>query len=226
MSVRPLLEPIEKDTHTIKVTVLTNIVKMLAYRGWVHNIDEQIDRLVNSINYDQLYIINLDVNLMEYPTYLPDSKPSNPDFIGNKLVVKMIDTKITSMSKSNVILDFLTEYKDYHKILIVKSYTAKSKENLLDPSFGITEVFIEADLMINLMEIVGCPQYEVLTPEETDQFLDEYFSSRKQLKKMFDCDRAALYLFLKRKQVVRIIRDSEITGKAIDYRIVIHGKPV
>jgi len=123
-------------------------------------------------------------------------------------------------------LDFLTEYKDYHKILIVKSYTAKSKENLLDPSFGITEVFIEADLMINLMEIVGCPQYEVLTPEETDQFLDEYFSSRKQLKKMFDCDRAALYLFLKRKQVVRIIRDSEITGKAIDYRIVIHGKPV
>ncbi len=39
---------------------------------------------------------------------------------------------------------------------------------------------------------------------------------------MFDIDPVAQYLFLKKGRIVRIIRNSEASGYAIDYRIVVH----
>ena len=38
---------------------------------------------------------------------------------------------------------------------------------------------------------------------------------------MYISDPASLYLFLKKEQIVRIVRNSELTGNSINYRIVV-----
>jgi DNA-directed RNA polymerase subunit H (RpoH/RPB5) len=72
------------------------------------------------------------------------------------------------------------------------------------------------------MDHVLSPAYEILTPDECNMVLKEYQLTRRQMKIMFDVDTVAQYLFLKKGRIVRITRNSEASGNAIDYRIVVH----
>ena len=221
----PILS-IKKDSETIRTTVLTNIIKMLNKRKWISdtNLDTQIEKIIKTQNDNHIYLINLDVNLSNLNTYYPsedgEERKIADGFIGNVIAVKLLPQKITSVGKSPIIQEFFNEYKKYHKILIVDSISDKSKSAITSAKY--VEVFVESFFMLDLMEIVCCPTYEVLTPEETTIFLDSYHLTRKQMKKIFDNDPASQYLFAKKKQILRIIRNSEISGKSVDYRLVIH----
>lgn len=223
MSVNPLHLPVKKDADTIKKTVLTNIVKMLNRRKWVSdkNFENTLERVINTQNDDQVYKINLDINLSKLETYYPveigEEKKEDKDFEDNIVMVKLLPQKVTSINKSPIILEFFNNYKKHHKILIVDGIPDKAKQQISKH----IEIFTEPFFMLDLMELVSSPQYEVLTPAEGEELLKSYHLIRRQMKKIWDSDPAAAYFFLKKKQIVRIIRDSELTGKAIDYRIVI-----
>jgi DNA-directed RNA polymerase subunit H (RpoH/RPB5) len=223
--INPLLS-IKKDSETIRTTVLTNIVKMLYNRKWIsaENYPNEINKIINSYNDNQIYIINLDVNLIDVPTYYPidegEDRNFNDKFNGKTIAIKLLPQKITSIGKSPIIQEFMNEYKKSHKIIIVDSISEKSKSQITVSKH--IEIFEESFFMINLMDIVCCPKYEILTPDETLTFLESYHLTRKQMNKMYDSDPMSQYLFLKKKQIVRIIRDSEITGQAVNYRLVIH----
>lgn len=223
--INPLLS-VKKDSETIRITVLTNVIKMLNNRKWINdnNVNKEIEKIVKSQNDNHIYVINLDVKLNEVLTYYPleegEERKFPEGFIGNTVVVKLLPQKITSVSKSPIIQEFFNEYKKNHKILIVDSISDKSKAQITSAKY--IEVFSEPYFMLNLMDIVCCPKYEVLTPAQTLDFLESYHLTRKQMKKMFDNDPASQYFFLKKKQIVRIIRDSEISGKSVDYRLIVH----
>lgn len=219
MSVNPLLLPIKKDVLTIKKTVLTNLVKMIYNRKWISDLDKNINRLLNKINDEDIYEIDLDISLKELKTYDPFETNHNEKFNDKKIIIKIYDQHINSISKSQVISDFLFDYQNYHKILIVKGYSDKIRQTLMKSKY--IEIFSEPFLMVNLLEISGSPQYEILTQEEANLVLNEYLAKLTELGKMNDTDPASQYLFLKRKQVVRIIRNSEITGKSVYYRVVV-----
>jgi len=222
MSVNPLLLPIRKDVDTIQKTVLTNVIKMLYNRKWIskENIDKRIEEITSSINDNQLYQIKLDVKLSSVDTYDPDHDKSN-EFKDDVVIVKIVPQKITSIGKSPIIIEFIGEYKKNHKILIVENISDKQKQTLITSNKHL-EIFNEPFLMIDLMSFICCPQYEVLNKDEGEKVLEAHNLTRRQMKKMYDSDAASLYLFLKQKQIVRIIRDSEMTGKSVDYRIVVH----
>lgn len=226
MSVNPLLLPVKKNSETIKNTVLTNIVKMYCNRGWIkpEHLDSEIKKLINTQNDNHIYKINLDVDLKRVDTYYPvdegEVRKISDDFIGTAVMVKLLPQKVTSVSKSPIIQEFLTESKKYHKILIVDSISDRAKTQASAEKH--IEVFVESFFMLDLMELVCSPKYQVLHPKEIEVFLESYHLTRKQMKKMYDTDPASLYYFLKKKQIVRIIRDSEQTGSAVDYRLVIH----
>lgn len=226
MSINPLFQPVKKDVDTIRNTVLSNLVKMLVNRKWIlpENLQTVTQNLLKTHSDEDLFKIKLAKSLSEISTYEPTEdgkeKEDGETFDGTLIIVKILPQKLTGVYKSPIISEFLNVYKKNHKILIIESISEKAKQNL--SSFEHTEIIEESFLMLDLLEHVCSPQYEVLSPTEEKEFLERYHLTRRQMPKMFDTDKTAIYLYLKKKQIVRIIRNSELTGKSIYYRIVVH----
>jgi DNA-directed RNA polymerase subunit H (RpoH/RPB5) len=224
-SVNPHLLSVKKDSSTITETVLLNIVKMFRDRGWVfeENIDKYTQQLIKNINDNNIFKLRLDVEIESEKPKRKNSKDSKKkeedNFDGKIVVIKILPEKITSIVKSPIIGDFIDKNRENHKLLIVNSISDKSKRQLLLNKN--MEVFVEEFLMQNLLSHVCSPKYEILSKEESEAFLKEYNALKKQMKNMFDSDPASMYLNLKINQIVRITRDSEVTGFSIDYRIVV-----
>lgn len=221
MSINPQLS-VRIDTETVKERVLSNIVKMLFHRGWIksENIENRIKGLIDSTNDENLYKVKLDVKLGTFSTYEYQNTDDKMDFIDDIVFIKLVPQKVTSVGKSPVIGEFLTTYKQSHKILIVDEMSDKSRNALMSNKY--VEVFIEKKILQNVMDHLMCPAYEILTPDECTNVLKEYQLIRRQMQIMFDTDTVAQYLFLKKGRIVRIIRNSEASGNAIGYRIVVH----
>ncbi len=152
-SVNPLLLPVKKDTETIRVTVLENILKMLCNRNWIkkENFEQRKQALIDDNNDDHLYKIKLDVELGKFATYSPTDlisggKKPKP-FTDDTVIIKLLPQKITSIGKSPIVTDFLSLYAKFHKILIVDEISEKSKSQFLlhSPCF---EIFAEPYFMI------------------------------------------------------------------------------
>lgn len=228
MSVNPLLLPVKKDAETIRKTVLTNIIKMYCNRSWIkrENLEKQIKQITEMHNDNHVYKITLDVDLRETDTYYPvdegEERNFEKDFNGTIAMVKLSPIKLpsASMSKYPIIQEFIDDNANYHRILIVDSISDKAKAQITTKKH--IEVFTEEFLMADLLEHDCSPKYEILRPSEMEPFLESYHLTRRQMKKMFANGKEAQYLFLKKKQIVRIIRDSEQTGSSVDYRLVIH----
>jgi DNA-directed RNA polymerase subunit H (RpoH/RPB5) len=221
MSVNPQLS-VRIDTETVRERVLSNIVKMLFHRGWIkhENLANKTKTIVDEANDENLYKVKLDVKLGSFPTYEFQNVDNKSDFIDDVVYIKLVPQKVTSVGKSPIIVDFLTTYKQSHKILVVDEISDKSRNALMSNKY--VEAFIEKKILQNVMDHVLSPAYEILTPDECNMVLKEYQLTRRQMKIMFDVDTVAQYLFLKKGRIVRITRNSEASGNAIDYRIVVH----
>ena len=213
MSLNPELIPIEKDKETIRKNVLTNLIKMLNERGLIDNVSKSVEDIKKHKD-DDVYKINLKKNIKG-----EDDKDKK--FNGEQVIVKIIHQKIQGIAKVPIIKDFLTEYKNYHKIFIFDDISDKAKSNLTD--IQNVEVFVEVFLMINLVEHVDSPRYELLTEAEEKEILDSYILKKKEMKKILTTDPVVSYFNLKRSNIIRIIRPSEQSGESIDYRIVAKG---
>lgn len=214
---------IKKDNQTIIETVITNIVKMLIYRKWLNLSNmSQISSFVNELiklQKDKIYNIKLTDSLVTIDTYEPfENKTEWKNFNGNNIIVYLSDLKITGLSK--ILDEFKNKYVNYHKIIIVDSITDKVRQSISLNKF--IEIFTESEFMINLTDHVCCPQVQVINNNEVDELLKSYGAKRKDLPKQFDLDPLSRYLFLKRGQIIRVIRNSEITGQSVSYRIIIH----
>lgn len=221
MSVNPQLS-VRIDTETIRERVLSNIVKMLFHRGWIkhENLENRTKAVIDSANDENLYKVKLDVKLGTFPTYEFQNVDGKADFVDDVMFIKLVPQKVTSVGKSPIIVDFLTTYKQSHKMLIVDEMSDKSRNALMSNKY--VEVFSEKKVLQNVMDHVLSPAYEILTPDECTEVLKEYQLTRRQMQIMFDTDTVAQYLFLKKGRIVRITRNSEASGNAIGYRIVVH----
>lgn len=222
MSINPLLLPINKDAETRRKIVLTNVMKMLEYRKWISsdNLNKNINSVINTTTDEDIYKIKLDVNLNDVEFY-NDNGEKNNAFDGKTLMIKLIHQKVTGINKSPTVVEFLTNYKNMHKVIIIDDMpTTKVLQQLSATQY--TEAFFETFFLINLMEHICSPKYHVMSASEQTEFLREYQTTKNKLCKIFDSDQAAKYLYLKKGQIVRIERPSEISGMSIGYRVVVH----
>lgn len=217
MSLNTELIPVKKDHETIRKDVLTNIIKMFYERKLITKSLESNIESIKKYKDDDTYKITLDMPLKS------DSDEENyiKNFDGKSVYVRIIHQKIQGLTKLPIVKDFLTQYKYNHKIFIFDDITDKLKSSLmLTPN---TEVFTEPFFLLNLVEHIDSPKYEVLNQDEVNEILESYILKKKEMMKILTTDPIVSYFNLKRGDVLRIIRCSEQSGKSIAYRIVAKG---
>lgn len=213
MAVVPQLLPLELNAEKKKKEVLTNIVKMLTNRKLIDKskLEENIAKLVSQHSDNDIYKIKLD-----YPERYYDKSVENTYYI------KILNQKITGVSKSSNISDFIYSKKSAPKLIVSTGITNKASQQIIK-EFPNTEVFTEQELMIDLVSHVAVPKHEILTEEETKIFLDDYLLKKRAIPKVYMNDPVSKYFNAKVGQVFRIIRPSEVAGESIYYRLVIKG---
>ncbi len=218
MSLNPELIPVKKDRETIRKDVLTNIIKMIHERKLLN--ETSFNKAVDSIKKqsdDDVYKISLSKEIKADGT----DKDYIKKFDGTTVYVKIIHQKIQGITKIPAIKDFLTQYQNYHKIFIFDSISDKAKANLTD--MPNTEVFNETFFLINLVDHIDSPKYELLSEDESKEVLETYILKKKEVMKILTTDPVVSYFNLKRGDIIRIIRYSEQSGKNVAYRIVAKG---
>lgn len=81
------------------------------------------------------------------------------------------------------------------------------------------ETFHEASLVVNITHHELVPKHIRLNTDEKQELLRRYRLKESQLPRIQRADPVALYLGLKRGEVVKIIRKSETSGRYASYRI-------
>ena len=193
-----------KTAQEIRDIVLKNTVKMLIARKKLNEepVDSKRNELVPLNNEDDTYSIN--------------------DLEGNQIIIKVSDQKITSISKQSPMSDFLNKYAKEHKIIIVKGISTKAAQHITS-NFTNADVFIEHQMMINLIDHIYAARYEKLEhdTEEFITFREKYQCKKRNIPKLLATDASARYYGLKVGDIVRVIRPSETTGEAPYYRLVV-----
>jgi len=217
MSLNPALIPVKKDVETIRKTVLTNVIKMIAERGYIKKSLEKNIQNIEKIKDDDVYQISLDINIKKNNT----DKQNTDKFDGSIIMIKIIHMKIQGIAKIPEVKEFINSYKNYHKIFIFDSISEKAKSSIAD--IPNNEAFNEVFFMINIVDYIDSPKYELLTEEESKEVIDTYILKKKEMMKILTTDPIVDYFNLKRGDIIRIIRPSEQSGKSIAYRIVAKG---
>lgn len=199
---------LELSQEEIRRTILTNTIKMLTERKLIvkeQNKNKLIDELHKKKTNDHIYTFDIDA----------DKKPK-------KYVIKLFFQQITSISKTSAIVDFLNSYKEFHKIIVVKGIKPNAQQIILS-NYSNTEIFKEAELMINLVDIDLVPKYEIFDQDDINnkKFCEDYLCRKRNIPKMLHTDPVARYYNLKKGDMVRIIRPSETTGLSSSYRLVV-----
>ena len=217
MSLNPELIPIKKDGETIRKTILTNLIKIFSERGYIKKSVEKNIQNISKNKDDDSYTIILDNPLK--------CKSDDADYItkfdGSIVMIKIIHQKVQGIAKIQAVKDYLISYKYNHKIFIFDSISEKAK-SLLTANFH-TEVFNEPFLMINILEHIDSPTYELLNEDEIKDILESYIIKKRDIPKILTNDPIVEYFNLKRGDIIRVIRPSEQSGKSITYRIVAKG---
>lgn len=138
------------------------------------------------------------------------------------IVILLLPQKITSVTKISPINDFLSRYKKDHKIIIVKAINKKAKQYIIN-TYANSEIFLEEDLMINLIDHELVPKHQLLTPDEANKIYDAYNCKKKNLPRILHTDQIVKYYNMKPGDICRIIRPSITSGIGITYRLVVKG---
>jgi DNA-directed RNA polymerase I, II, and III subunit RPABC1 len=214
MSVVPQLFPLETNSEKNKKNILTTIIKMLINRKLLdeNKMDTYINSLLNQHSIDNIYKIKLDYPEVCY------GKLSEPYYY-----IKFLNQKLSGISKTSIIGDFLYEKQNIPKLIIIpnSSSNLNTLNSQIKKEFPNSEIFLEAELMMNLVDHDVVPKHELLSDDEKKMVLHEYLTKNRQLPKIQVNDAVSRYFNAKIGNIFRIIRPSEVSGLSVTYRLVI-----
>lgn len=203
-SIIPQLIPIEINQEKRRQMVLTNIIKMITERKLLsyNDLENNIKEILKEHKEDEIY--NIKTNTGEI-----------------YMIVLLLNQKITSVTKHSVIGDYIHKDKNIHKIIVVDDINARPRQ-MVQSSFPKIEIFLEKELMFNIIDCIYVPKHEVLSKEEADSLLEEYTTKKSQLPYILLDDPVSRYYNMQPGQICRITRPSETTGYTHYYRIVVN----
>lgn len=98
--------------------------------------------------------------------------------------------------------------------------TPQIAKELLNDEFKLYEVFLTKMLMFNITHHELVPKHVVLTEDESKKVIDDFDATKSQLPKLLPTDPVAKYYGMKTGTICKIVRNSQMTGESIYYRIV------
>ena len=203
------------DNEEKNKRILTNVIKMLTNRKLLNetNIDKNIESLLKQQTDTNIYLVNLDNPV----TGLDETN-------NKKFYIKLLNQKITTINKTSGILDFLLKYDKFPTMVIVKEYSKKAYLQM-NTIYTNSELFLENELIINIVDHILVPKHEVLQNISIEEFLKQYKCKKKSnLPKLLVNDPVAKYYKMKVGDICRITRASELSGFEYFYRLVVRAK--
>ena len=187
----------------VKQIIVTNILKMLNSRKLINK--DQIDKLVNkfSKNAENIFTIVTD-----------------KDQIDITFEITTHDKPIGKSQFNNLEILSNNKYSDHLKIVIV-SYKPSLTILRIVRDMDNLEIFLQTDLMINIIDHVFVPKHMLLNSEEKLEFLSNYNTLERDLPKIDYYDKITRYYGAKIGDVFRIIRYAKNGIHDIQYRIVV-----
>ncbi len=134
----------------------------------------------------------------------------------DKIAVKLLFRKITTIRKIEDIDEFLDKYKDHYKFVIVSKITPKAYKQFIE--YDNLEVFFDDDMLVNKIDHIFVPKHTLLSQEEQDQIRKEYGFKRIEIGIIKESDSIARYYNLKPGQIIRIERPSVNSGITVYFR--------
>ena len=185
-------------------TIIENTILMMSNRIYIGNNGEKLPLL--SFKKTLESVADLGDNVYTF-------KADN----GTEYALKIVFQKISNTGKQSVINDFFKDYDKYSKIVVATGFNNKISQYATKNS---AQIFTEASMLLDILSWYGQPKFEVMSPSEIERLKMEYNVSDYSLKKMLRTDPMAKYFGLKKGAVLRIERDSPVSGKNVDYRVV------
>ena len=184
---------IVKSKNEVRITLLTNTIKMLTARNILNitDIEMNISKIIKNVRTHNRF----ELKSIGYHIYIADYK-------------------LTSISKLTDISDFLKSTHGDSRIIIVDVISSKTAEHVVN-NFPKTEIFTKDELMLNLIEHELQPKIELLASDDSDKMLDEYCIKKDKLPVMSYSDPVRRYFNAKRGDIFRM--DG---GFQIRYRVV------
>lgn len=136
-----------------------------------------------------------------------------------KLGIRIVKYKVTSITKIEGIDDFLDDDTYNLRIIIFSDMNQKTFKQIIVKKN--TQPFWIDDLMMNKIEFNYVPRHEILSEEERNDFIKSYQITRDKLPKLEIYDAISRYYNMQIGDIVRIHRNSPMTGKAVYYRVVV-----
>lgn len=213
MSSNVQIYQIEKNAENIRKTILTNIVKMLTERQLLkpQDLEKNIAKILDIKSDDMVYVIDLD----------PVDKEASKEYT-DKFVIKILLQKITSVGKASIIADFLNTYKKNSKLVVVKEISKKAGQ-LVKTNYPKTEVFLDVELLMNIIDHHLVPKHELLAEAEAKTFYEKFNCKKRNMPKILTSDPIVRYYNMKIGDICRITRPSENSGYSATYRLVVKG---
>ena len=217
--------PLRKNEETLRITILTNICRMMIRRKLMdfnkYSVSNDPNNGIDNDKFLEFIKAKVDSNVYKLPLDAAFvSETNNPNFIGNVLVVKIISQAVTDVTNNSAFNEFLSAFQQYHKLVVF--YEASDKVfNTADKKHDL-EIFDRDSLLIDHMAYPCAPlECSILKGNEHIQHI-----VNPMLPKILKNDPTAKYYNAKIGDILRIVRRSTNNGIEFCYRKVIEPKPV
>lgn len=191
---------VEYSTKEISAIVLTNVLKMCKRRNLIDNVNSLIENIKDDF---------INKGIIEFN--IKDNK---------KISVYQFTGKVASIVQGSPLDDYLKNFVDVHKIVIMKEPTKRSAKQITS-EYPNVEFFFEYEMMEDIPSKMFIPEHILLLEDEKKDFLQIFKES--ELAKINDTDIMSRYYAAKVGDIFKIVRPSLSAGKNIFYRKVVLG---
>lgn len=151
---------------------------------------------------------------------LISEKIYNFELNDKKYSINIMLQDIKNISSGSIIDDYLSKNLEYHKFLIIKSFSKKTYQQITK-DYRNAELFTIYNFLEDIPAKEFIPEHILLNQDEKKELLEAF--GINELGRIYSTDIMARYYGAKINDIFRIIRPNISSGTAIYYRVVIPG---
>lgn len=192
------LSTVELNQKEMIQIIITNIGRMFKRRNYIKE-ETFSDKIIQQLISEKIY--NFELNDKKYS-------------------INIMLQDIKNISSGSPIDDYLSKNLDYHKFLIIKSFSKKTYQQVTK-DYRNAELFTIYNFLEDIPAKEFIPEHILLNQDEKKELLEAF--GINELGRIYSTDIMARYYGAKINDIFRIIRPNISSGTAIYYRVVIPG---